>query len=436
MTLLDGSMLDTAPPDAQTAADLSGFQLESQVGLYSRSFPAVFNRAKGAGLYDADGHLYLDFLCGAGALNYGHNPDHIKRRLMQHLAEDRLVHGLDMHTTAKRAFLAGFRDTVLAPRGLDYKVQFCGPTGANAVEAALKLARKVTGRRGVVSFFGGFHGMSAGAAAVSGAQAARAPATTPLQDVLFIPYEDGPGGYFDSPAYLERLLADAASGAGRPAAVIVEPLQIDGGVYPASARWLADLRAVTRRHGVLLICDEIQTGCGRTGTFFCFEQAAIEPDLITVSKSLGGYGLPLSALLLRPELDVWAPGEHTGTFRANQLALVAGTAAFELWEQPGFIAGLRQVGGRLAEFGREMNARDDAIGVRGAGPLLGLDLTGAGGSGRARTVQRRCFDAGLIVELCGRGESVIKVMPPLTIDVADLDRGLRILAAALTGITY
>jgi diaminobutyrate-2-oxoglutarate transaminase len=425
MTMLD------APPSGTNAAAAAGFELESEVRIYSRAFPAVFTRAKGAELYDEGGRAYLDFLCGAGTLNYGHNPDHIKHRLIEHLTEDRIVHGLDMYTTVKRDFLAAFSATVLAPRGLDYKVQFCGPTGANAVEAALKLARKVTGRRGVVSFSGGFHGMSAGAAAVSGAQATSAAPATPSHDVHFLPYQDGPGGRFDAPAYLDRMLSDPASGLARPAAVIVEPMQIDGGVYQASARWLADLRAVTSRHEVLLICDEIQTGCGRTGTFFNFEQAGIEPDLITVSKSLSGYGLPLAAVLLRPGLDVWAPGEHTGTFRANQLALLGATAALELWRQPGFAAGLHRLGRRLAEFGAEIGGAEPGVRVRGAGALLGLDLAGAGGGARARAIQRRCFDDGLIVELCGRDDAVIKVMPPLTIGAADLDRGLSVLTRAV-----
>jgi diaminobutyrate-2-oxoglutarate transaminase len=406
------------------AGEVSIFEaMESEVRLYCRTFPAVFDRAKGAELHAEDGRRFIDFFCGAGTLNFGHNNDFIKARLLDYLAADGLTHGLDMYTTAKRGFLAALRRILLEPRGLDYKVQFCGPTGTDAVEAALKLARKATGRSGVVAFSGAYHGMSRGSLSVTGSRRARAAGGVGATSVTFVPFEDGPLGMFDSIGYLERMLADSSSGMDIPAAVIVEPLQLEGGVYPASASWLRRLRELTARHGVLLICDEIQSGAGRTGTFFSFEHVRVLPDIVTLSKSLSGYGLPLSIVLLRRGLDVWSPGEHTGTFRGNQLAFVTATAALELWDQPAFQVNLGASIARLERFAASVRTV-----VRRQGMVLGIDL---GSPLRAESVQRRCFERGLIVELCGREDEVIKVMPPLTIDAPTLERGLDLLAAAL-----
>jgi diaminobutyrate-2-oxoglutarate transaminase len=393
--------------------------LESEVRLYCRKFPAVFHRARGAELFDEHGNRYLDFFCGAGSLNFGHNNGFIKRRVLDYLAEDGLVHGLDMFTVAKREFLTRFATTVLRPRGLDYKVQFTGPTGTDAVEAALKLAAKATGRTGMIAFTGAYHGMSRGSLGVRG------------QDVTFVPYADGPRGPFDSVELVERLITDPSSGVDVPAAVVVESVQMEGGVYPAPDEWLRALRDLTERHGVLLVLDEIQAGCGRTGDYFGFERSGIVPDVVTVSKSIGGYGLPLSMTLFRRELDVWEPGEHTGTFRGNQLAFVAAAAACELWEQAEFQAGLAAGVRRLARFHDEVAAVDPAIVCRGRGMVLGVDLGAAGGPERAERIQRYAFDQRVVVELCGRHDEVVKLLPPLNIDLPRLDTGLGVLCDAL-----
>jgi diaminobutyrate-2-oxoglutarate transaminase len=414
------------------AVDFSVFEeLESDVRVYCRKFPVVFHRAKGAELYAEDGRMFIDFFCGAGTLNYGHNNDFIKGRVTDYLAGDGLMHGLDMYTVAKRDFLTALADTVLRPRGLDYKVQFCGPTGTDAVEAALKLARKVTGRSGLFAFTGAYHGMSRGSLGVTGGLRARRAGGVTGQGVTFIPYEDGPQGPFDSIALIERLLADPSSGVDLPAAVIVEPMQMEGGMYPASPEWLRRLREVTERHGVLLILDEIQAGCGRTGTFFCFERAGITPDLVTVSKSIGGYGLPLSLVLFRRDLDVWEPGEHTGTFRGNQLAFVAATAACELWGQTRFRTDTAVASRRLERFGREVAAAHPGVAARGLGMALGVDLGAARRAERATRVQRYAFAHGVVVELCGRHDEVVKILPPLNIDIPRLDRGVGVLHDAL-----
>lgn len=405
---------------------------ESQVRLYSRKFPAIFTHGQGSCLRSEDGREFLDFFCGASALNYGHNLPAARQALLGYLEQGGIVHGLDLYTAAKRDFLSTLHRVVLAPHGLSHKVQFCGPTGTDAVEAALKLARQVTGRRLVVAFTGAFHGMSRGSLSVTGSRAARAAGGVDLHDVLFIPYEDGPGGPFDSLDYLERLLADPSGGVEPPAAVIVEAVQVDGGVYPASADWLRRLRALTTRHGSLLICDEIQAGIGRTGSFFSFGHAGIEPDLITLSKSLSGFGLPLSVLLIAEWADVWEPGGHTGTFRGNQLAFVTAVAALELWNQREFTERLAENSAILQDSLLRLDAEKLDVSVRGRGMLAGIDV---GDSARAQDVQRFCFDNRLILELCGRADTVVKLMPAVNIDQGDLRRGIGVVEAALTATT-
>jgi diaminobutyrate-2-oxoglutarate transaminase len=407
--------------------------LESEVRRYCRSFPEVFITAQGAHMVATNGARYIDFFCGAGALNYGHNNSQIKGRLLDYIQQDGLMHALDMYTTAKSQFLTRFRDVILQPRDLPYKVQFCGPSGSDAVEAALKLARKATGRSGIVAFAGAYHGMTLGSLSATGGSAARRSAGVPLSGTTFLPYAAGPWGDFDAIDLLRRMFLDSASGVDIPAAVIVEPLQMEGGIYPAPAPWLRRLREVTSEYGVPLILDEIQAGCGRTGTFFCFEQAGIRPDMVTLSKSISGYGYPMSVLLMAPELDVWAPGEHSGTFRGNQLAFVTGAAALDFWEDPEFLARLDELGRRLQEFGQSLTAADSQVPTRGAGMVLGIDFGRAGGTSRAAAVQRECFDNGLIVEVCGRDDEVLKLMPPLNVDDDTLKAGFEIVRVATLG---
>lgn len=418
-------------PRAQVASrDTATFEKgESNVHLYCRTFPAVFTRAKGSAVFDTTGKRYLDFFSGAGTVNYGHNNDVIKQRLIDYLISDGIIHALDADTEAKRDFLEQFARWVLSPRNLDYKVQFCGPTGTNSVEAALKLARKVTGRTNVFAFSGSYHGMTLGSAAVTSGRHIRASARFPLAHTTFIPYPEGPQGPFDSIGYMGRLLDDVCSGVELPAAVIMETVQMEGGIYMASPSWLLALRELTRKHGILLICDDIQIGCGRTGSFFSFERANIAPDLVTLSKSISGYGLPMALLLIKPDLDQWRPGEHTGTFRGNQLSLVGATAALDFWKNGSFEASVQDKG--LLLSGRVHGMRSLGAEVRGIGMAHGVDLAGHGGFERARRVQQRCFERGLLLEQCGRNDTVLKILPPLTTAPAELQEGCDILQDAL-----
>jgi diaminobutyrate-2-oxoglutarate transaminase len=417
----------------ESTSDLRVFQdLESNVRYYCRRFPALFTRAKNALVYDEAGRSYIDFFSGAGALNYGHNNETVKRAIADYLLSDGITHALDMHTSAKRDFLQTFSRVILEPRGLGHKVQFCGPAGTDAVEAALKLARKATGRSLVVAFSGSFHGMTLGSLSVTSSGKARSAAGSSLPGSAFVPYPESQQGSFDSVAYLERLLEDPFSGVSVPAAVIVEPVQVEGGVYFAPKECLRELRAMTERHGILLIIDEIQSGCGRTGPYFAFEEAEIIPDIITVSKSVSGYGLPMALCLIRSGLDVWEPGEHSGTFRGHQLAFVAARSATQLWEGDDIQRSLRNGSAVLRDFAHHLARRIPECRIRQRGMLMGIDLAGCGGAARAAQAQASGFAAGLLFELCGRWDEVIKLMPPLTIEERTLQEGLDVLVSSLT----
>jgi diaminobutyrate-2-oxoglutarate transaminase len=385
-------------------------------------------------MFDASNRRYIDFFAGAGVVNYGHNNPRLKQRILSYLSGDGVTHSLDMATQAKEDFLAAFDRLILKPRHLSYRVQFPGPTGTNAVEAALKLARKVTGRHLVVGFTNGFHGMTLGALAVTGNGAKRGGAGIPLSHAVHMPFCGYHGADIDSLDVFERYLADHGSGIDRPAAVIVETVQGEGGVNVASARWLKNLDGLCKRHGMLLIVDDIQMGCGRTGPFFSFEIAGIKPDIVCLSKAIGGFGLPMALTLIRPDLDIWAPGEHNGTFRGNNLAFVAATEAIEAYWQDGTLQEEVLAKGRIvAERLRGIADRngDFCTGTRGRGLVHGLVF---GPKGMAEAVSHAAFRRGLVIETSGARSEVVKVMPPLTIAREILAEGLDILEAALAEI--
>lgn len=303
---------------------------ESNIRSYCRKWPVEFVSAKGSIYKDTEGNEYIDFFDGAGALNYGHNPDYIKEKLIKYLESDGIVHALDMYTVPKENFINYFEEKILKPRKLDYKIAFPGPTGTNSIELALKLARKVKQRPYIWAFTGAFHGMTLGALALTTESAARKAAGVPLHYTVHIPAPYSMGGNFDSIAYMEQLLSDDHSGYEKPAAIIIETVQQEGGIHVFSKEFLKDLRALCDKYDILLICDEVQIGCSRSGTFFSFERADIVPDIVCMSKSIGGYGIPFAVTLFKKELDVFKPGEHNGTFRGCQLSMVAGLAALEM----------------------------------------------------------------------------------------------------------
>lgn len=405
---------------------------ESQARSYCRGFPAVFARAKGSLMYDEDGAAYLDFLSGAGALNYGHNDDGAKRAVLDYLAADSLVMSLDLHSPAKRRFIETFQRVVLAPRGLDYRLQFTSPTGTSVVESAVKLARKATGRQNVVAFTNAFHGMTGVSLALTGNRYHRQ--AVHHGPVTRLPYDGYLGESVDTAALLRTLLADASSGVDLPAAVIVETIQGEGGLNVASVAWLRQLRAITREHGIVLIVDDIQAGCGRSGRFFSFERAGIEPDLVCLSKSISGMGFPMGLLLIRPDLDQWAPGEDNGTFRGNCVAFVAAAEMLQrYWSDPAFEMALRAKEAVIRHAIVAIAGRHPqrVRGVRGIGLMQGLEFID---EADAAAVKARCWRERLLVETCGARDQVLKLMPALTIDRDALQQGLDTVAAAVDAL--
>jgi diaminobutyrate-2-oxoglutarate transaminase len=406
---------------------------ESNVRSYCRSFPDIFQRSKGSIIYSQSGREYIDFLAGAGALNYGHNNDFIKHKVMSYLEADGVAHGLDMYTSAKEEFLTKFSELVLSPKKLDYKIQFCGPTGTNAVEAALKLAKKITKRTGIFSFMGAYHGMTLGSLSVTGNLGVKAGAIGTSNNVTFMPYPYGFMETFDTIEFIDSILNDVNSGIEKPAAIIFETVQAEGGIVVAPIEWMQRLRNLCNQHNILLICDDIQVGCGRTGPFFSFERADIVPDMVILSKSISGYGFPMSLLLIQPDLDIWEPGEHNGTFRGNQLAFVAGTAALEYREITNVEQDVKIKEFFLKNFlNEEIASISQNIKIRGLGMIWGIDVANFGGSSLAKQITTRCFELGLIVERVGRDDTVIKILPPLTIEIPLLQQGCSIIKQAFT----
>lgn len=403
--------------------------LESQVRGYIRSFPTVFATSKGAILTDENGRDYIDFFAGAGTLNYGHNNERITKAMIAYLEGNGVLHGLDMATTAKRRFLEKFSSIILEPRNMDYKIQFTGPTGTNAVESALKLARTIKGRSNVVAFTNGYHGLTMGALAVTGNTFYRDEAHISRSNVSFMPFENYFGDSVDSLACLRKMIEDTSSGLDLPAAVIVETIQAEGGINVASAEWLKGLSDLCREFDILLIIDDIQVGNGRTGNFFSFEFADIKPDIITLSKAIGG-GLPMAIILMRPDLDQWKPGEHTGTFRGNNLAFVACTEALSYWDNPALSEAIQYKGALMYEALDAMRNQHPELeaNIRGRGMIWGLELPERN---LARTVVETCFEKGLIIELAGAEKQVIKLLPPLLIEEDLLKQGLAIIAESI-----
>ncbi|MEQ5774154.1 MULTISPECIES: diaminobutyrate--2-oxoglutarate transaminase [unclassified Thalassospira] len=403
-------------------------RLESEVQSYARSFPVTFKKAEGSWLTDTDGNRYLDFLAGAGSLNYGHNNPVLQERLIDYIKANGITHGLDMHTSAKEEFLSAMESKIFKPRNMEYKVQFTGPTGTNAVEAALKLARRVKGRENVISFTNGFHGVTLGSLAVTGNEHHRGAAGVPLDNAVAVPFDGYMGDDVDTTDYLDRVLCDNSSGIALPAAIIVETVQGEGGLNAADFDWLKKIEALCRKHDILLIVDDIQAGCGRTGTFFSFEPAGIKPDMITMSKSLSGYGLPFAVVLIKPEYDVWHPGEHNGTFRGNNHAFVTAAAALEhFWSDDKFASDVKEkaefLGKRLEEIATRYGD-NGSIYRKGRGLMQGICFESGEIAGK---VTSECFTHNLIIETSGPEDEVVKCLVPLTISMEDLAHGLDVL---------
>jgi len=408
-------------------------QLESEVRSYVRSFPAVFDTAQGALLWDEQGNEYIDFFAGAGTLNYGHNPAEVNQALIKYLQRNGIVHSLDKATVAKQAFLQTLYDTILAPRNLEYKVQFTGPTGTNAVETALKLARMIKQRSNIIAFTNGYHGLTMGALAATGNYFYQNESYGGRVNVAHLPFDGYLGNDINTIDYLRKAIKDNGSGVDLPAAIIVETIQGEGGINVASNEWLQDLESLCREYDILLIVDDIQVGNGRTGSFFSFEEAGIVPDIVCLSKAIGG-GLPLALILMRPELDQWQPGKHTGTFRGNNLAFVAATellAAY--WENEDLTDAVQYNARIIQEILDNLVEKYPALymNYRGRGMVWGLEIPYPG---LAQELSKKAFENRLLVETCGSEGQVLKLLPPLIIEEYLLKQGLDILSQSVEAL--
>ncbi len=399
-------------------------QLESNVRSYCRKYPVIFSKAKNALMYSEDGKRYIDFLAVAGSMNYGHNNPEIKKEILSYLSEDNIINALDMYTKAKEEFLYTFNKKILQPRNLNYKIMCCGPTGTNAVEAALKLARKNTKRTEIIAFSGAFHGMTLGSLALTTDKTSRKGAGVPLEHVTFVPY-DGTQNV-DSLSYLKWILDDDHSGVEKPAAIVLETIQAEGGINVASVDWLKSIAEICKKNDILLIIDDIQVGNGRSGTFFSFERAGIVPDMVVLSKSISGFGMPMGLLLMRPKLDIFSPAEHNGTFRGNQLSFVGGTAGINYFVNHNLENEVKRKAIIIENFiKKEIIPLDGRLSYRGIGCIWGIDFSAIDASLALETVHNG-FDNHIIMEVAGRQDSVLKLMPPLTIEDSVLLEGLQI----------
>ena len=427
---------------------------ESSARTYARHLPIVPVRAQGAWITGADGRDYLDCLSGAGTLALGHNHPVVVAAIRAVLDSGAPLHVLDLATPVKDDFTSALLALLPPELAADCRVHFAGPTGADAVEAAVKLARTATGRRGLFAFTGAYHGMTAGALALTGANAVREPAVAGDPFLTRLPFPHpyrcpfGLGGELGeaaSAAYVRTLMEDPQGGGGLPAAVVVEPVQGEGGVVPAPDGWLRSLRALTREHGVPLIADEVQTGFGRTGELFGVDHAGVVPDVMVLSKAVGG-GLPLAVVVYRGALDRWAEGAHTGTFRGNQLAMAAGAATLRHIAQEGLAARAAELGDRLVGRLMRYQAQHALLGqVRGRGLMIGMEIVDPAGEpdplgalpaapGVARRLRAELLSRGVIAELGGRNGAVLRLLPPLTLTDDEAEHLLGVLGRALDAV--
>ena len=427
---------------------------ESNARTYARGIDRVITRGELARVYDSAGREYLDCLACAGALPLGHNHPFIQERVAAWLDSREVQQALDIATPARLAFIEALYSVLPAGFVEHAKVQFCGPTGSDAVEAALKLFKTATGRRCVLAFRGAYHGMTMGSLGLMGNLAPKVAVSGYPAEIQFLPFPYTYRSPFGadaaeterlSLAYIESLLSDPESGVGRPAMLVVEPIQGEGGCIPASAEWLRGLREITARHDVPLVMDEVQTGFGRSGDMFAHEYAGITPDAIIMSKAVGG-GYPLALVAYHEKYDHWSPGAHAGTFRGNQIALISGAAALEYLRRPGVLEAVRSVGQRLRQRLQALQQRFSCIGeVRGRGLMLGVELIDPDGvrtalghlpanGTLARALKRACLEHGLIIESGGRHGAVIRFLPPLIITAADADAIVQRFETALASL--
>jgi len=399
---------------------------ESEIRAYCRAVPTVFCSSNNAIMIDENGKEYVDFFAGAGVLNFGHNNPKMKEAIIEFISNNGVAHSLDMFTDVKRDFIDTFVNTILKPRNMNYKLQFTGPTGTNAVEAALKLARRTTGRENVVAFNRGFHGMTLGALACTANQAFRGAAGVSLNNVIRDTFND-----MEALSKLRQKFEDKGSGLMPPAAFLVEPVQAEGGVRVGTKEWLQGVQKLAKDIGALFILDDIQAGCGRTGSYFSFDDLDLDPDIIILAKGLGGFGTPIGMNLNKPEIDAnWNPGEHTGTFRGQGISFVAGKVGLEYFKDNALNESVQEKGKFIRTKLDALQVAHPTLKVRQKGMMLAIEFESAA---IAKEVTTGCFNNGLIIGACSTGE-IVKFIPPLTIEDATLAKGMDIFVHVTTEV--
>ena len=414
---------------------------ESNARSYPRKFPIAIKKAKGSWIEDVQGNSYLDFLCGAGTLALGHNDDEVNQAMIDLITSGAPLHTLDLTTPTKDRFVETIFSLLPQELQINGKIQFCSPSGTDAVDAAIKLCKTATGRSSVIAFGGAYHGMGHGALALTGNLNAKNHIPGLMSDVHFMPYPfsyrcpfglGGEAGIDAACAYFEKTLKDPESGITRPAAVILEPIQGEGGVIPAPAKFLQTIRRVTQELGIPMIVDEIQCGIGRSGKFFAFEHAGITPDVILSSKAIGG-SQPMSVVIYHKDLDLWETGAHAGTFRGNQLAMVAGTVVMNRVSKKSFLDEVTAKGKVIVDRMLALQSEFSIIGdIRGKGLMIGIEFVDPNGtkdslgslppSGTiAAKIQKECFEHRLIMEKGGRYGSVMRCLCALNVTYDDIE---------------
>lgn len=427
---------------------------ESSARSYPRKFPFALSKAKGSWVEDVEGNRYLDFLCGAGTLALGHNDDEVNKAMIDLISSGAPLHTLDLTTPVKDRFVETIFSILPEEMRGNVKIQFCSPSGTDATDAAIKLCKTATGRGSVIAFSGGYHGMGHGALSLTGNLNAKTKVQNLMPGVQFMPYPNsyrcpfglgGEAGTDAACAYFERMLKDPESGVTKPAAVIIEPIQGEGGVIPAPRKFLQTIRRVTKELDIPMIVDEIQCGVGRSGQMFAFEDSGIIPDVILMSKAIGG-SQPMSVVIYNKNLDKWTAGAHAGTFRGNQLAMAAGTVVLKRVSDPEFLASVREKGVHIHEAMNALKKEVSIIGdVRGRGLMMGIEFIDPDGpkdvmghpepSGMiAAEVQKRCFEHKLIMEKGGRNGSVMRCLCALNVSMEDIDTMIGIFSSVVREI--
>ena len=404
---------------------------ESKNLVYRHSFPEVFDKAIGDFIYSVNGVEFLDFFMSAGSLNYGHNNPVIKKEMITYIENNGIINGLDFNTVARQNFINKFFE-VIGDRFSGYKIFIAGPTGTNAIEAALKFVRNAKKRTNIICFSGSFHGMSLGSLAVSSSNFIRSAAQVPLYGSIFIPYPTGYMSIDNSLELIEKIIHDPMSGVDKPAAVLLEVVQGDGGINVAPKKWLQSLHRICKENDIMLIIDDIQAGCGRTGQFFSFDDYGIIPDVVVLSKSISGIGLPMSLVLVDSSLDVLDSGQHTGTFRGNQLAYVAATAALDFWLDNNFTNSLKDKMLIFENCLMHIKNKFPFIEIRGKGMMWGLSFEDT--PKLAGLISKFCFNQGLLLETCGRNDGVVKLLPAITVANKNIEMGFKILESAIESV--